>query len=113
MEADGPGGGLMPYTVEFPGDDGVHAADLEHGAPLPRVGDTVEYIDERGTERLFRVCDVIHTLQSAADMRPTIQDQPLPPHAFGRPADVAAEEPGAVAALRAGLPRVVLELIER
>jgi len=109
---EGPDGGLMPYTVVFPGDDGVHAADLDHGAPLPRVGDTVEYIDERRTERLYRVRDVIHTLQSAANTPPSIDDQPLPPHALARPAGATPEEPGEVTALRAGLPRVVLEPID-
>ena len=48
-QGDGPWPNGMPYTVQFPGEDGG-AADLEHPAPLPRVGDLVEYIDETGRD---------------------------------------------------------------
>jgi len=59
-------GSAMPYTVFFPVDGAYRPADLEHSAPLPRVGDTVEYIDQRGRCSHYVVREVIHTLQLAA-----------------------------------------------
>ena len=55
----------MPYTVYFPRRGGYAAADSEYAAPLPRVGDTVEYIDPAGAHHLYAVTDVVHTLQSS------------------------------------------------
>lgn len=75
----------MPYTVQFPDGDGTSAADLEHPAHLPRVGDLVEYIDEQGDTHRYRVREVVHTLQASPS------------------------EPGQ---LRAGLPKVFLEVID-
>ncbi|MGH2456842.1 MAG: hypothetical protein ACRDHD_11380, partial [Candidatus Limnocylindria bacterium] len=49
----------MPYTVHFPHGDGYREADLEHAAPLPRAGDLVEYIDERGATHRYRVREVV------------------------------------------------------
>jgi hypothetical protein len=73
----------MPYTVYFPGEDGVSAADLEYPAHLPRVGDVVDYIDRDGAEHRYRVREVVHTLQASAT------------HEQGQ--------------IRAGLPKVFLE----
>lgn len=103
----------MPYTVLFPDGDGYAAADLEHPAPLPRTGDVVEYLDERGGSRRFRVREVIHTLQSSAAQRPRVEDRDASPDAIARPEDGAeAEQPGASGSLRAGLPKVLLEAID-
>ena len=38
----------MPWTVHLPVEGGYRAADLEHPAPLPRIGERLEYIDETG-----------------------------------------------------------------
>src|SRR5437870_13706038 len=65
----GPGGGT-PYTVYFPSEDGYHAADLAHAAPLPQVGDLVDYLDEDGITHRYRVREVVHTLQVAPAYRP-------------------------------------------
>jgi len=106
----GPGGGT-PYTVYFPSGDGYRAADLGHAAPLPHVGDFVEYIDEGRVTHRYRVREVVHTLQLAPEYRPR-------PRAAGvATEDVEASEesgdgPHAVpegAELRAGLPEVILE----
>ena len=102
-----------PYTVYFPAGDGFRGADLEHPAPLPRVGDSVDYIDERGTSRRFRVRDVIHTLQTSAAARPSVKEGDASPNALARTDDAPAEAPGGAGALRAGLPEVFLEAIER
>ncbi|MEK6191096.1 MAG: hypothetical protein AABM41_02090 [Chloroflexota bacterium] len=61
--ADWPVG--MPFTLYFPRRGGYDAADIEYAAPLPRVGDMVEYIDPGGAHRLYAVADVVHTLQSS------------------------------------------------
>jgi hypothetical protein len=74
-----------PYTVYFPEGDPIDSADLELPAPLPRVGDKVEFIDERLACHRYVVREVIHTLQVA-------------------PTDQRANEP----ALRPGLPKVFL-----
>jgi hypothetical protein len=108
-QGDGPWPNGMPYTVQFPGEGGS-AADLEHPAPLPRVGDSVEYIDETGATHRFRVRAVIHTLQTTSAHRPHVADGSASPQAIARVADGAqAEQPGEGGELRAGLPKVVLE----
>ena len=109
----GPGGGT-PYTVYFPTEDGYRAADLAHAAPLPQVGDLVDYLDEDGITHRYRVREVVHTLQVAPAYRPN-------PRMYGGSPDVAA---GAAqdapdgrhpvpegSELRAGLPEVVLEAV--
>ena len=109
-QGDGPWPNGMPYTVQFPGDGGGSAADLEHPAPLPRVGDLVEYIDETGATHRYRVREVIHTLQTTASHRPHVADGSASPQAIARVAEgEAAEQPGEGGELRAGLPKVVLE----
>ena len=103
----------MPYTVQFPDDDGLFAADLEHPAPLPRVGDLIEYIDERGTARRYRVRDVLHTLQTSPAHRPTVAEGESSPQAIARPeAEAQPEQAGGPGLLRTGLPKVFLEAID-
>jgi len=97
----------MPYTVYFPDGDGFRGADLEYPAPLPRVGDTVDYIDERGATHRFQVREVVHTLQTSAADRPSVKEGPASPNSLAR-TDNAAEPPGGAGALRAGLPEVFL-----
>ena len=100
-------GASMPYTVFFPVGDDYRPADLEHAAPLPRVGDTVENIDERGRCSRYTVREVIHTLQLAADQRPLVSSDQHRPGVFAA-GDEGAELPGD-GSLRAGLPKVILE----
>jgi hypothetical protein len=91
----------MPWTMVVDGED--WSADLEHGAPVPRVGDLVEYIADTGDKRLFRVLRVVHTVQSSSSDRPLVRDETaLPNSTVDMPAD------GAPRALRAGLPRVIV-----
>jgi hypothetical protein len=76
----------MPYTLYFPRRGGWAAADIEYSAPLPRVGESVEYIDSQGLSHRYRVVDVVHTFQNS----------PL------------ANEPESIRLLRGGLPKVYL-----
>ena len=100
----------MPYTVYFPDGDGSSAADLEYPAHLPRVGDIVEYIDETGADRRYRVREVVHTLQSSAVHRPFVAEANASPQSVARPEDDATPElPGSSGQVRAGLPKVFLE----
>ena len=104
---DGPGpdegGGPpigMPWTLVVEGED--WSADLEHAAPLPRIGETLEYIAEDGERRLYRVVNVVHTVQGSASERPPVGTEPSGPNSTvsgDHPAHLPAE-------LRAGLPRV-------
>ena len=101
----GPGGGT-PYTVYFPNGDGYRAADLAHAAPLPQVGDLVDYLDEAGVTHRYRVREVIHTLQVAPAYRPV----PRGRGEGGEAAESGDQHPVPEATeLRAGLPEVVLE----
>jgi hypothetical protein len=103
----------MPYTVQFPDGEGLFAADLEHPAPLPRVGDLVEYIDERGSARRYRVREVLHTLQTSAAYRPIVAEGESSPQTIARPeTEAQPERPGGVGLLRAGLPKVFLEPVD-
>jgi len=102
----------MPYTVHFPDGDGYIGADLEHPAPLPRVGDMVEYLDETGATRHFRVREVVHTLQSSASHRPRVEDEDASPDALARVHGEPPERPGEGGVIRAGLPKVILEAVE-
>lgn len=99
----------MPYSVAFPDGDGYLEADLEHVAPLPRVGDTVEYIDETGACRRYRVREVIHTIQSSAAHRPPVEGGSASPQAIARVDGQPSEKPGDGGLVRAGLPKVLLE----
>jgi hypothetical protein len=98
----------MPYTVLFPDGDGFAGADLEHPAHLPRVGDRVEYIDERGAMHGYVVEAVIHTLQAGQGRRPSVSERDITPAALAVPRDGRAEMPGRGGSIRAGLPQVVL-----
>ncbi|HEY7331883.1 MAG TPA: hypothetical protein VH859_02895 [Candidatus Limnocylindria bacterium] len=102
----------MPYTVHFPDGEGYIGADLEHPAPLPRVGDLVEYLDETGATRRFRVHEVVHTLQSSAAHRPRVEDEGASPDSIARVDGEPPERPGESGVLRAGLPKVILEPAE-
>ncbi len=99
----------FPYTVYFPGDEALHPSDLEHRAPLPRVGDTVEYIDKKGVCRRYVVKSVVHTLQATAADRDRVADRTSTPAIFARGENESGEIPGDGGALRAGLPKVFLE----
>ena len=90
------------WTLVIDGDDGW-VADLEHAAPLPRVGERIEYIGENGRRRHFRVTDVVHTLQPSADERPPVRDEVTSPNSFV----TDAADPQPPRTLRAGLPRVI------
>ena len=108
LEAMGPeqGGGppaLLPWTLIVSGED--WSADLEHGAPLPRVGEHVEYIAEDGARRTFVVRQVVHTVQSSASERPPVRDEAAGPNSTVSGPDHPAHVP---TALRAGLPRVIV-----
>ena len=98
------GGGppdLMPWTLVVE-DDGW-SADLEHGAWLPAVGDRIDYIADDGEQRVYRVKEVIHTLQPSASDRPPVRtEQHTPNSTLDNPRDGPPRE------LRAGLPRVVV-----
>jgi hypothetical protein len=107
-EPDGGWPGGTPYTVYFPDGDEMRGADLEHGAPLPRVGDTVEYVDETGASHRFVVKEVIHTLQTSARSRPSVHEGEASPDALARPGG-ESEIPGGSGSVRAGLPKVILE----
>lgn len=100
------GGGppaLMPWTLVV--EDEGWSADLDHGAPLPRVGDRVDFIADDGRLRSFRVTDVVHTVQRTASERPRVREErALPNSTVDGPIDEPPRE------LRAGLPRVYVSL---
>lgn len=91
------------WTLEIEGDDGW-SADLEHAAPLPCVGDRIDFIGADGKQRQYRVTEVIHTLQASASERPPVSEEQSSPNA------IVTDEPGSEPprSLRAGLPRVVV-----
>ena len=109
IDADTPSA-LVPYTVVFCDVSRTTAADLAHAAPLPRVGDRVEYIDESAQIHRYTVREVIHTLQLAAEARPEVSSHTQLPAAM-----TAADEEDKMSPegtmLRAGLPRIVLEAV--
>jgi hypothetical protein len=90
------------WTLIIDGADGWEA-DLEHAAPLPRVGERIEFIAEDGSRRELRVTDVIHTVQTSADDRPRVRDEATSPNSYIT--DGNDDRPPR--SLRAGLPRVV------
>ncbi len=91
----------LPWTLEV---EGQWSADLEHGAALPRVGERLEFITDRGARLQFRVKEIIHTLQTSASERPRVGSEQTTPNAVVD-ADEATRVPRV---LRAGLPRVVV-----
>ena len=107
MGAPGPeqGGGpplALPWTLVVDGEDGW-SADLEHGAALPRIGDRVDFIADDGKQLVYRVVEVIHTVQSAATGRPAVRAGQFTPNSTVDGAD--GRPPGEI---RAGLPRVIV-----
>ena len=54
----------IPFTLYFPRRGGYAAADIEYPAPLPRVGDTIEYLDHVGTTHRYEVIEVVQAFQS-------------------------------------------------
>lgn len=90
------------WTLVVDGDDGW-TADLEHAAPLPRIGERVEFIGTDGSRRWLRVVDVVHTLQPSASLRPPVRDEDASPNAL-----VDAPPDAVPRLLRAGLPRVIV-----
>ena len=106
LSALGPeqGGGpplLLPWTLVVADED--WSADLEHGAALPRVGDQIEFIADDGSQRKFRVIDIVHTVQSSATGRPLVRDETVEPNPT-----VEGGGDRQPQVLRAGLPRVVV-----
>lgn len=90
------------WTLEVAGDEGW-SADLEHAAPVPRVGETIEVIHVDGARRRLQVREVIHVLQPSATDRPAVREETSGPNSI-----VVDMAPGATPRfLRAGLPRVV------
>lgn len=95
----------MPWTLYVQDED--WAADLEHAAPLPRVGDRIEYIAEDGARRVFRVEEVVHTLQASAAHRPLVRDESRGPNTL---VNDRQQLEGGPRELRAGLPRVIVSV---
>lgn len=91
------------WTLQVDGDEGW-SADLEHAAPLPRVGDRIDFIGNDGRQGHFRVTEVIHTLQASASDRPPVRQEASSPNSIVT--DGSLEGPPRT--LRAGLPRVVV-----
>ena len=91
------------WTLDVEG-DAAWLADLEHAAPVPRIGERIEFIGADGRRQAFRVTDVVHTLQPSASDRPPVQAEESGPNSIVT--DVASET--VPRSLRAGLPRVVV-----
>ena len=91
------------WTLEVDGED-AWSADLEYAAPLPRVGERIEFISEHGNRRYYRVTDVVHTLQPSASDRPPVRAEGSSPNSIL----TDGADDGAPRSLRAGLPRVVV-----
>ena len=91
------------WTLQIDGDDGW-SADLEHAAPLPCLGDRIDFIGIDGSQRRYRVTEVIHTIQASASERPLVSQEQSSPNA------IVTDEPDIEPprSLRAGLPRVVV-----
>ena len=105
-DASGPPIGSA-WTLVVTGEDGW-SADLEHAAPLPRMGEHVEFIGEDGRRSHFRVIDVVHTLQTTATVRPLVREEHSGPNSIV----TDGADDGPPRSLRAGLPRVVVTRAE-
>jgi hypothetical protein len=99
-EGGGPPAG-QPWTLVVDGED--WSADLEHGAPLPRVGERIVFIADDGRQRRFRVREVVHTVQSSPDERPTVREERSSSNSTVEGA--GDRQPRS---LRAGLPQVIV-----
>ncbi|MDQ3688965.1 MAG: hypothetical protein M3406_02820 [Chloroflexota bacterium] len=94
------------WTLEVAGDAGW-SADLEHAAPVPCIGERIDFIDRQGRQHHYRVAEVIHTIQASATERPPVAAEQAGPNAIVT--DDASESDGEPPrSLRAGLPRVVV-----
>jgi hypothetical protein len=91
------------WTLEVEGEAGW-SSDLEHAAPLPRIGERIEFIGDDGRRHDFLVTDVVHTLQASATERPPVSEEQSSPNSIVT--DGLDDDPPR--ALRAGLPRVVV-----
>ena len=100
-QGGGPPAGL-PWTLIVEGDE-PWSADLEHGAHLPCVGDRIDYIADDGHQHIFRVREIIHTVQRAATERPPVNAERFTPNSTVN--EAAGRAPRE---LRAGLPRVIV-----
>jgi hypothetical protein len=91
------------WTLQVEGDvAGGEMADLEHAAPLPRVGELLEVIRSDGSRRHLQVRQVVHVLQPSAARRPRVKEEEAGPNSIVN--DAAGADP---TLLRAGLPRVI------
>lgn len=104
-EGGGPPVGTA-WTLDVVGPDGW-SADLEHAAPLPRVGETLELIHIDGSRQHLQVRDVIHVLQPSASDRPAVRDEDAGPNSI-----VVDDGRSSPRLLRAGLPRVVASPVD-
>lgn len=95
------------WTLDIVGDEPA-SADLEHAAPLPRIGEAIELIRADGARRFLRVRQVIHVLQPSARERPPVREEDIGPNSTV----AGGWEAGEPALLRAGLPRVVAVEVE-
>ena len=102
-QGGGPPAGTV-WTLSVRDED--WAADLEHAAPLPRVGELIEYIGEDGSRRIFRVEEIVHTVAVSASHRPRVRSEQRGPNTIVN--DRAASH--GPRGLRAGLPRVVVSV---
>jgi hypothetical protein len=100
-EGGGPPVGTA-WTLDIAGEE-PESADLEHAAPLPRVGEGIELIGAEGSRRFLRVRDVIHVLQPSASERPPVREGDAGPNSTV----AGGSRIGESTLLRAGLPRVV------
>ena len=99
---------IMSLEEEF----GTEISD-EDAEKIRTVGDAVEYIDETGATHRYRVQEVVHTLQTTSAHRPHVADGRASPQAIARVDDGdQAEPPGEGGELRAGLPKVILEVAD-
>jgi hypothetical protein len=102
------GGGppsVLPWTLVVEGEG--WSADLEHGAPLPRVGERIEFIADDGSRHRFEVVSIVHTVQHASSGRPPVSEESEGPNS------TVAGPPGAPpTVLRAGLPRVIARPVD-
>lgn len=106
-EGGGPPVGTA-WTLEVAGDEDGWSADLEHAAPLPRVGELLELIQANGSRRTFQVRGVVHVLQPSASQRPLVREERASPNT------IVLDDPsaGTPRILRAGLPRVIASPVD-
>ena len=90
------------WTFIVEGDEGW-SADLEHAAPLPRIGDRVDFIAADGRQTHYRVTEVIHTLQPSASDRPLVRSETSSPNTIVTDGSMD----GPPHTVRAGLPRII------